>query len=61
MAEDECWDFEPTHSNLGEGGGEVQPLRVPQSSFGEADWLPYSGEVKRRKLRRRPGATRDQD
>ena len=61
MAEDECWDLEPTHSSLGGGGEEVKPLRTPQRSSGRADWSPYSVEAKRRKLRKRPGTTRDQD
>ncbi len=61
MAEDECWDLEPTHSSLRGDGEGVQPLRAPQRPSAGAGWSPYSVEAKRRKLRKRPGTTRDQD
>jgi hypothetical protein len=34
---------------------------VPQRPSGGEGWLPYSVEAKRRKLRKRPRTTRDQD
>ncbi len=61
MAEDEWWDLEPTHPSLGEGGEGIQHPRVPQRPSGGADWPTYSVEAKWRKLRKRPGTTRDQD
>ncbi len=59
--EDEWWDLEPTHFNLREGGAGAQRPRAPQCPSGGADWPPFSVGAKRRKLRKRPGASRDQD
>ncbi len=43
MAEDECWDLEPTHSSSGRDEGGVRPPRAPQQPAGGASWSPYSG------------------
>ncbi len=61
VAEDEWWDLEPTHSSLGGGGAEAQRLKAPQCPSSGAGWSPYPVEAKRRKLRKRPGTTREQD
>jgi hypothetical protein len=60
-AEDERWDLEPTHFSLGGSGAGAQRPRVSQRPPGEAGWPPHSVGAKRRKLRKRPGASRDQD
>jgi hypothetical protein len=61
MAGDECWNLEPTHSGSGRDEEGVRPLGVPQQPAEGANWSPYSVGTKRRKLRKGPGTTRDQN
>jgi hypothetical protein len=58
---DEWWDLESTHSSLERGGAGAQRPRAPQHPSGEAAWPPCSVGAKRRRLRKRPGTTADQD
>jgi hypothetical protein len=60
-AEDECWNLEPTHSNLGRDEEGVRPLRAPQQPADGASWSPYWVGAKQRRSRKEPGTTRDQD
>jgi hypothetical protein len=60
-AEDDWWGLEPTHFSLRGSGAGAQRPRAPQRPSGEASWPPYPVDVKRRKLRKRPGAFRDRD
>ncbi len=59
--EDECWNLEPTHSSFRGGEETIRPLRPPQQPADGAGWSSYLVGAKRRKLRKRPGMTRDQD
>jgi hypothetical protein len=61
VAEDEWWDLEPTHFSLGRSRAGAQRPRAPQRPSDRTGWTPYSAEAKRRKLRRRPGVSRDHD
>jgi hypothetical protein len=61
MAEDEWWGVGSTHSSLGRGGAEAQCPKAPQHLSGGAARPPYSVGTKRRRLRKRPGTTVDQD
>jgi hypothetical protein len=58
--EDEWWGLEPTHSNLGSGGAGASHSREPQHSSGGAAGPPHSMGVKRRRVRKGPGAATDQ-
>jgi hypothetical protein len=61
MTEDECWNLEPTHSSLRGDEETARPFRAPQQPTDGAGWSSYLVGTKRRKLRKRPGMTRDQD
>ncbi len=61
MAEDEWWDLEPAHPSLGRGGAGALHSRAPQHPSGGAVESPHSMGAKRRRLKKRPGATMDQD
>jgi hypothetical protein len=58
---DKWWELESTHFSLERGGPEAQHPRPPQRPSSGAAWPPLSVGVKRRKLRKRPGTTVDQD
>ncbi len=60
-AEDEWWDLESTRPSLGRGGAGVQCPRTPQRSSGKTTRSPHSVGAKRRRLKKRPGTTVDQD
>jgi hypothetical protein len=61
MAEDEWWNLESNHSSLERGEAGAQRSRASQHPSGEATWSPCSVGTKRRRLRKRPGTTMDQD
>jgi hypothetical protein len=60
MAGDECWNLEPTRTSPRGGKEAARPLRAPQQPADGAGWSSYLVGAKRRKLRKRPGVTRDQ-
>ncbi len=60
-AEDEWWSLGSIRPNLERGRAEAQLPRVPQSPPSSAAWSPCPVSAKRRKLRKRPGTTMDQD
>jgi hypothetical protein len=60
-AEDEWWDLESTRPSLEKGGAGAQRPRTPQRSSGEAARPLHSVGAKRRRLKKRPGTTVDQD
>jgi hypothetical protein len=61
VTEDRWWELESTHSSFEKGGSEAQQPRSPQRPPSDAAWPPPSVGVKRRKLRKRPGTSPDQD
>jgi hypothetical protein len=61
MTGDECWDLEPTLKGLRGGGKAARPFKVPQRPTDGAGRSSCLVETKRRKLRKRPGMSRDQD
>jgi hypothetical protein len=60
-AEDECWNLEPTHPSLRRDERTGWLSRAPQQPADGAGWSAYGGGTKRRKSRKRPGMTGDQD
>jgi hypothetical protein len=62
MAEDEWWDLEPAIPSLDGGGASTSHFEAPQHPPpSSAARPPRPMGVGRRKLKRRPGATTDQD
>jgi hypothetical protein len=61
MTGDECWNLESTHTSLKGDEEAARPFRAPQQPADGAGRSSCLGGTKRRKLRKRPGMTRDQD
>jgi hypothetical protein len=59
--EDEWGDLGPAHPGLERGGAEAQHPRAPRHHSGGAAESPMSAGAKRRRLKKRPGTTLDQD
>jgi hypothetical protein len=60
-AEDEWWSLRSTRVNPGKGGTGAQRPRAPQRPPGYTAGVPCPVSAKRRKLRKRPETTLDQD
>jgi hypothetical protein len=61
LAEDEWWDLGPAHPSLERGRAGALHLRAPQHSPGGAVGSPRPAGAKRRRPKKRPGSTTDQD
>jgi hypothetical protein len=61
VAEDEWWDLEPAYPSLERGGAGALHSRAPQHPSGGTAGSPRPASAKRRRLKKRPGATTDQD
>jgi hypothetical protein len=61
MAEDEWWDLEPAYLSLERGGAGALHSEAPQHSPSSAAGPLRPVGAKRRRLKKRPGATTDQD
>jgi hypothetical protein len=61
MAEDEWWDLEPAYPSLERGGAGALHSGAPQHPPSSAAGSPRPVGAKRRRLKKRPGATVDQD
>jgi hypothetical protein len=60
-AEDEWWSLGSIRPNPGGGGAGAQRPRAPQHPPGDTAWASCPVSAKRRKLRKRPETTLDQD
>ncbi len=60
-AEDERWSLGSIRANPGRGGAGAQRPRAPQRPPSDTTGVPCPASAKRRKLRKRPETTLDQD